>query len=250
MAQQAFFTVSLPAVASNLYVKVGFIPGLIELTNLTRTIAGGVSGVGTQAMWQNGMVAGSSINTVYNAGLASATAYNATNGITLLGLPGTEQGQYGAIVSAFSNANPGIITVDSTFNQAITAGCIIRVSNVADNQAGTNGIGLNGDYYVASVTPTTITLGTAPVGLWTRTVLSGPSTTTASVYISGGFVTLLQNANATIPNPPYNINSNVPTFYNSAIQGFIIGVNTFPGAVYSAVTPDIILVAAFDLMTP
>ena len=73
-----------------------------------------------------------------------------------------------------------------------------------------------------------------------------PNTSADGVYISGGFVTVLQTAQATIPNPPFNIFSNVPTWYNEAFYGFTIGLNAMAGAVNG----DVILVSAFDLMSP
>lgn len=248
MAQTFFTSVVVPSGAPAFNVKVGFTPGLIELINLTNV--GTVAATeGFKAMWQYGMAQGTAISTVHGA---SSTFYDTTvlvasNGITLLNQLGSEQGQYGAIVSGFTNANPGVITVDSTAAAGITAGCVIRVSLVADNQTGT-AQSLNGDYYVASVTATTITLGAPPAGTWSQTTLnnSNTSVTGTSVYVSGGVVTLLQNANATIPNPPNDIYSNVPSWYNEAIQGFTIGTSTFAGAAAG----DVILVACYDYMTP
>jgi hypothetical protein len=254
MAQTLFTTVQLNSASpANIYVKVGFVPAKIELINLTQ-VQTPTNTHGWKAIWQQGMIAGSAILTTYETAtnINDVTTYKATNGITLLNPLGSEQGQYGAVVSGFTNANPGVLTVDSTFAAGITAGCIIRVSLVADNEAGTTS--LNGDYYVASVTATTITLGTAPAGLWPvnswTLPLSSLNTSAASVYISGGVVTVLQNANATLPNPPHSIYSNVPSWYNEAIQGFTIGTSAFAFATYSATVGDMILVSAFDAMNP
>lgn len=251
MSQQSLFTtVTLNAASSaNIYVKTGFVPGLIQLTNLTKLQAGPAATVGYKSFWQYGMPSGTAVSTVWGASTTfyDTTAYVSSNGITLLNPLGSEHSQYGAVVSAFTNANPGVITVDSTANAQITAGCVIRVSLVANTFAGPT---LNGDYYVASVTPTTITLGTAPAGTWSQTTLSSLNTAASGVYISGGVVTLLQTAAATTPNPPYNVYSNVPSWYNEGIQGFILGTSVFAGATYSTSTPDTILVAAWDMMQP
>ncbi len=252
MAQTLFTSVTLnSAAAANIYVKVGFTPARIELINLSQLQASPhIATNGYKALWQQGMPQGSAITTLFGASATflATDGYISTGGITLLNQLGSEQGQYGAVVSGFTNANPGVITVDSTYAASITAGCIIRVALLADNQAGTSS--LNGDYYVASVTATTITLGTAPAGLWTQTTLNPISTVGFSAYVSGGVVTLLQNANATVPNPPNNIYSNVPSWYNEAIQGFTIGTSTFANATYSATVGDVILVAAWDAMNP
>lgn len=234
MSQQYFTSVVLANAAAALNVKVGFQPGRIELINLT-AVATPTDGEGWKAVWQTGMSAGYAVTTAYknNGGdLLDLTTLATSNGITILNPVGAEQAQYGAVVSGFTNANPGVITVNSTLAAQITAGCTIRVSAVADDQSGT--LSLNGDYVVASVTGTTIVTTT-------NTTVTG-----YSVYISGGFVTLLQTAAATTPNPPYNIFSNVPTWYNAAIQGFTIGTSCFANADNN----DVILVAAYDLMSP
>lgn len=250
MSQTLFTTVNLNTAAPALiYVKVGFVPARIELMNLTQ-IQTPTATHGWKALWQQGMVAGSAILTTYqtaDAVIGDVTTYTGTGGITLLNPLGSESGQYGAVVSGFTNANTGVITVDSTYNAGITAGCIIRVSLVADNQAGTQD--LVGDYYVSSVTATTVTLGTAPAGTWPYP-LSNPNTTGYSAYVSGGVVTVLQNAMATVPNPPHNIYSNVPSWYNEAIQGFTIGTSAFANATYSASAGDLILVSCWDAMNP
>ncbi len=251
MSQQSLFTtVQLAAsTAANIYVQCGFTPGYISLINLTQ-VKTPTNTNGWKAFWQTGMAAASAVVTTYKTAtnINDVTTYVSSGGITLLNPLGSEAGQYGANVSGFTNASPGVITVDSTTPPQITAGCIIRVALVADNQAGTQS--LNGDYYVASVTPTTITLGTAPAGLWTQTTLSAANTTGYSVYVSGGVVTVLQNANATTPNPPHNIYSDVPDWWNQASQGFIIGTSCFANATYSATVGDVILVSAWDQMQP
>lgn len=255
MSQQSLFTtVTLNAAsAANIYVQTGFTPGRIELINLTQlTTPTGTNGY--KALWQTGMAQDTSMSTIFKAvTLADTTTLVASNGISLLNQLGSEQGQYGAVVNPvgnFTNANPGVITVDSTSRAQITAGCIIRVSLIADDQTGTLQ-SLNGDYYVASVTATTITVGTAPAGLWAGPLNSkNTSVTGTSVYVSGGVVTLLQTAAATTPNPPFNIYSDVPDWWNEAIQGFVIGTSVFANANYSLTTPDVILVSAWDQMQP
>lgn len=249
MSQQSFFgTVSLNAASSApIYVDLGFIPGKVELFDLTQ-IETPTNTNGYAAMWQQGMASGSAIITKYNAGLEGLTTYISSNGISLLNPLGSEMGQYGAVVSGFTNNSPGVITVDSTANAGITAGCLVRVSNVADSQVGPT---LNGNYYVTSVTATTVTLAAAPAGYNSEGyVVNSPNTTGSGVYVSGGFVSVLINANATSPFPLNTVYSNVPQFYNQAMQGFIIGTGVFPNATYSLTTPDLILVSAWDMMQP
>lgn len=233
MAQVLFTTATVVSASAPINVKVGFMPGKVEIINLN-SVATPTDGEIFKNVWQYGMVSGSVINTVYQAvddgvgtSLVDQTTYSSTNGITLLGFGASASAQYGAVVSAFTNANPGVITVDST--SGITAGCVIRVEGIADDETGTAS-SLNGVYTVASVTSTTITTTT------------NTSVTAYSVYVSGGFVTLVTNANATTPNPPNNIYSDVPSWYNQAIQGIRIGTS----ALTNADANDVLLVGIWD----
>ena len=228
MAQQFFSSVVWADVTGPLNVHVGFQAARIEIIDLD-SVQTPANTRGWKAVWQSGMVDGSAIISKYDAALATLVSYQETSAITAYNPVGFEKAQYGAVVSAFTNANTGVITVDSTVAAQLTAGCTIRVAAVADDQTG---LSLNGDYVVASVTGTTVVTAT--------------DTSAFSVYISGGFVTLLKTAAATIPNPPYNIFSNVPTWYNAAFNGFTIGTSAIAGAVNG----DTILVAAYDLMSP
>lgn len=246
MAQQQFFSVVWADVSVPLRVKLGFQPGRVELID-ANSVATPTNTRGFEAYWQTGMVDGSAFITKYNAAFLPLTTYTATGGISLFNPLGAAQAQFGATISSFTNANPGVIVVDNAVAAVITAGCIIRVAGVADDQTGPS---LNGVYYVASVTGNSITLGTytgaIPVPGLGPVVPLSPNTSADGVYISGGFVTVLQTAQATIPNPPFNIFSNVPTWYNEAFYGFTIGLNAMAGAVNG----DVILVSAFDLMSP
>ena len=107
--------------------------------------------------------------------------------------------RYGPVIRGITNANPGVISIDNSFQ--VTSGERIRVSNVADDQSG---LTLNGDYTVASLTTTSITLV--------------EDTTEKSVYISGGFVTVLILDEPTRPNPPFDAYNNVPDYWNQASQ--------------------------------
>lgn len=246
MSQAFYTTVSVSSTSSAIPVKIGFVPGKVELINLT-AVQTPTDGEGWKAVWQYGMSSGTAITTAYksNGGdLLDLTTYASSNGVAILNPLGSEQGQYGAIVSGFTNANPGVITVDSTANAGITAGCFIQVSLLADDQSAAT---LNGLYYVASVTATTVTLGAAPAGVYQQQgTIKSANTSALAVYVSGGVVTVVQNANATTPNPPNNIYSDVPLWYNEAIQGISIGTSCFAGWDAS----DVILVAAYDFMQP
>lgn len=236
---------SVPTPAFPIIVKVGFQPALIRIIDFTQ-LKSPTNSHGIMAEWWQGMDSPGAMLTAYTASQpAIARTYITTGGITLLNSLGSEVGQYGATVSGFTNAASGVLTVDSTYNANITAGCVIRVANLADDQSAAT---LNGVYYVASVTGTGITLGAAPSGFVFNnangSVIKSPNTSALAVYVSGGSVTVLQTATATLPNPPYNINSNVPAWYNESVQGFSIGSSCFA----SGSASDNFLIQAWDNM--
>lgn len=119
-------------------------------------------------------------------------AYTTSNGIT----PLAQDAAYGAAISGITNANPAVITVTDTATFGYAAGDTIKVTGVADDQAGTT---LNGDYTIASITATTITTAT--------NTSSG-----YSAYVSGGYAIRETDTNGdAIPRE------------NKAIRGVTIG---------------------------
>ena len=226
MAQDYFTKVPVVSASAAIIVPVGFQAGKIEITNLNAA-ASPSNGLIYRAYWDFGMPDASVRKTTFttvSATLCDVTTYSSTNGISMKGFGSFAAAQYGAVVSGFTNASNGVITVDNT--TGIAAGAVILVAAIADDQS--TAIDLNGQYTVQSVTSTTITLTT--------------STSGASVYISGGFVTLVTNANATTPNPPNDIYSNVPTWYNQAYQGFTIGT----AIISTASAADVLSVSVWD----
>lgn len=119
-------------------------------------------------------------------------AYTTSNGVT----PLSQNTAVGATVSGFTNANPGVITVNDTATFGYAAGDTIKVAGVADDGSSTSS--LNGTFTIASITATTITLV--------------ENTTAYSVYVSGGFVTRVSDTNGTA----------IP-IENFAIEGVTLG---------------------------
>ena len=95
-----------------------------------------------------------------------------SNGFT----PYADNSNYGATVSGFTNASPGVITCTDTSLAGFAVGDTIKVTGVADDQTGTVS-SLNSTYVIASLTATTITTAT------------DTSVTDYGVYVSGGKVT-------------------------------------------------------------
>lgn len=130
-----------------------------------------------------------------------------TNGFT----PLSQSSAYGATVSGFTNASPGVLTVDDTATFGFANGDTIEVANLADD--GTTATSLNGTYTIASFTATTITTATNTSGF--------------SVYVSGGTVTRTSDTDGVA----------IPT-ENFAIRGITIG--TGPVGAASAVMSTVI----------
>jgi hypothetical protein len=176
-----------PAVARNL--DVGFTVAQITTIDVTN---------GGSWMWVTGMPVGSSLD-------VDAGTISLSNGFT----PLAQNASFGASISGFTNANPGVITAANVAQFGIVAGDTIKVSDVADDGTG---LTLNGTYTVASVTATTIT---------TTTNTSAP---TYSVYVSGGFaVRTLDSQGKPVP------------IENKAIRGITVGTTPVGAASASMV---------------
>lgn len=169
-----------PAVARDL--EVGFT--VAEITTIDITNGGS---------WQfaNGMPEGSSLE-------VSSGTISGSNGFT----PLSQSSRYGASISGFTNADPGVITVDDTETFGFAVGDTIKVSEVADDGSADS---LNDEYTIASFTDTTITLE--------------EDTSSDSAYVSGGVVTRVSDVNGAA----------IPT-ENFAIRGITVGTTAVGAA--------------------
>ena len=71
-------------------------------------------------------------------------AYSAANGVT----PLSQDAAYGAIISGFTNANPGVLTVNDTATFGFAAGDTVKVAELADDGSAVNS--LNNSFTIAS----------------------------------------------------------------------------------------------------
>ena len=158
MAQVKTFTWTNPnpAVARNL--DCGFDPVEVTVVDLTN---------GGSWYWNSGFTDATVLD-------VDAGTITGTNGVT----PLSQNAIFGAAISGFTNANPGVITAANVTAMGIVAGDTIKVVDVADDGTATT---LNGEYTVASVTATTITTGT--------------NTSSYSVYVSGGYASRVSDTN-------------------------------------------------------
>lgn len=169
-----------PATAVVRNESVGFTVSQITVTNITD---------GVQYYWNSSMDAASYIKV--NDG-----TYTNTNGFT----PLAQSTAVSATASGFTNAAPGVITVNDTATFGFAAGDTIKVAEVADDLTGD--ASLNNNFTIASVTATTITL------------VEDTSVTGYSVYVSGGKVTRVSDTDGT-PIP----------IENHAIGGITLGTD-------------------------
>jgi len=167
-----------PATAVVRNESIGFTVSQITVTNITD---------GKQYYWDSSMTAG------YYVTVDDGTV-TTSNGFT----PLSQSTAIGATISGFTNANPGVITVNDTSTFGFAAGDTVKVCELADDLTGT--ASLNNTFTVASVTATTITL------------VEDTSVTGYSVYVSGGMVTRVTDTNS----------DPVPTV-NYAIEGITFG---------------------------
>ncbi|CAB4166754.1 hypothetical protein UFOVP844_50 [uncultured Caudovirales phage] len=122
-----------------------------------------------------------------------------SNGFTPVSLPGL----FGAPITGFTNASPGVIAASYLALFDFAAGDTVMVSAVADDESGTS---LNGTFTLASVSSTALTL------------VQNTSAPTYSVYVSGGYVSRVSDAQG---NP-------IPT-QNYAVQGIQLGTGVVGG---------------------
>lgn len=178
MAQIKTFSWTNPAAAVARNLDCGFEPTEVTSVDVTN---------GGSWYWIDSMGDGYYLD-------VDAGTVTASNGMT----PLSQNSVYGADISGFTAANPGVITASNVTACGFAAGDTITVSNLADDGSATS---LNGTYTVASVTATTITTAT--------------NTSAYSAYVSGGIARRVTDTNG----------DEIPT-ENFAIQGVTLGTGS------------------------
>lgn len=184
MSQMKVWGWTNPATAVVIHKSIGFTVGEITVTDVTN---------GAQWYWNSSMPTASYV-------LVSSGAVTATNGFT----PLAQSTAIGATISGFTNANPGVLSVNDTATFGFAAGDTIKVCEVADDLTGD--ASLNNTFTVASVTTTSITL------------VEDTSVTDYSVYVSGGKVIRVSDTDGTA----------IPV-ENHAIGGITLGTGVMGG---------------------
>jgi len=178
------FTNANPALARN--QDVGFV--VAEVTTVDTTNGG-------SWYWNNQMADAASLD-------VDSGAFSGSNGFT----PLSQSAAYGSAMSAFTAANPGVITCSDTAVFGFAAGDTVSVEAVAESGAGAS---LNRKTFtIASLTATTITMD--------------QDTSSAAVYVSGGVVSRVSDSAG-----------DAIALENKAIRGITVG--TTPVGAASAV---------------
>jgi hypothetical protein len=158
MSQLKTFSWTNPATAVARNLDCGFTVAEITTVDVTN---------GGSFYWNSAMPSGYYLD-------VDAGTITTSNGFT----PLAQSAIFGASVSNFTTANPGVITAANIAQVGIVAGDTIEVSAVAESGAGTS---KNAQFTVDSVTATAITLNESTVGYKT--------------YVSGGFVSRISDVN-------------------------------------------------------
>lgn len=165
------------AVAKN--IDLGFVPSAVWITNITD---------GQQYYWDENFTDGYVLD-------VDAGSMSTSQGVT----PLNQSAGFLSEISAFTAANPGVITVAD--GSLFSAGDTIVVTQIADDQSGSS---LNTEYPIASISGNALTTGT--------------NTSSYSAYVSGG-VAYRKTDSA----------GNPVSFSNSAIHGVALGTTAVGG---------------------
>lgn len=175
MAQVKTYSFTSAASPVNEDIEVGFQAARVEVFNETGQGSSASPGVVKRASWSDTMADGEAVLVKNTDGAATDTSSFASSaGISNL----SGDALYGSAISAFTNANPGVITVADAAGAGFAVGDVIKVARLADDQSGTS---LNGSYTIASISGNALTTAT--------------NTSSYSVYVSGGNASRVTDVN-------------------------------------------------------
>lgn len=183
MAQIYTTTVTCAAAPANIDINLGFDAAHVEIRNRTGANSVANPGVVKKADWYDTMAADSAYIVKNTNGAATdQSTIIAANGISMI----HDNATYGSSITAFTNANPGVITVSDAAGAGFAVGDTINVVELADNGAGAS---LNGTYVIAVIAGNALTTAT--------------NTAAFSVRVSGGNAYRVKDVN-NVPIPIRN----------------------------------------------
>lgn len=177
MAQVQTFSWTNPATAVARNLDCGFVVAEVTTVDVTN---------GGSWYWNSAMTSGYVLD-------VDSGAIATSNGFT----PLAQSSAFGATVSGFTSANPGVITVNDVSTFGFAAGDTIKVTDIAESGAGTS---KNGSFTIASVSAAA------------NTITLTQNTTSYKTYVSGGYVTRVSDTNGVA----------IPT-QNFAVRGITVG---------------------------
>jgi hypothetical protein len=154
MAQMKTYSFTSAASLANVDINVGFDAAKVEVYNQTAYGATTNPGSVQQAVWTDTMSNGQALTVLNTASAATLTsAYITSNGISMI----SDNATYGSAISAYTNANPAVITVGDAVGAGFAVGDTVQVAEMAYSGAGTNP---NTTYVIASISGNAITTAT------------------------------------------------------------------------------------------
>jgi hypothetical protein len=173
MAQTFTFTSAASPV--NVDLNLGYDAVCVQIYNQTGQASTANPGVVKRAFWSDTMPAASAM-TVKNTDSAATdtSAYITSGGVSMI----SDGATYGSSITAFTNANPAVITVSDAIGAEFAVGDTIRVAELAYSGAGTNP---NEEYVIVSISGNALTTAT--------------NSTSYGVYVSGGNCFRVKDAN-------------------------------------------------------
>jgi hypothetical protein len=151
MAQMMTYSFTSAASPVNVDINVGFDVASVEIVNQTGQGSTATPGVVKRARWSDTMAAGSAAIVKNTDGAATDTpSFISSAGFSMI----TDGAIFGSAISAYTNANPAVITVTDAVGAGFAVGDTVRIAEMAYSGAGTNP---NQEYVIASISGNAIT---------------------------------------------------------------------------------------------
>ena len=151
MSQMKTYSFTSAASPANVDINVGFDVAFVELISQTGQGSSANPGVVKRARWSDTMANGEAALVKNTDGAATDTSsFITTLGFSMI----TDSATYGSAISAFTNANPAVITVDDAAGAGFAVGDTVQIAEMAYSGAGTNP---NQQYVIASISGNAIT---------------------------------------------------------------------------------------------
>src|SRR4051812_15248045 len=154
MAQMMTYSFTSAASPANVDINVGFDVAFVELINQTGQGSSANPGVVKRARWSDTMAQASAAIVANTAGAATDTSsFISSAGFSMI----SDTATYGSAISAYTNANPAVITVTDAAGAGFAVGDTIQIAEMAYSGAGANP---NQQYVIASISGNAITTAT------------------------------------------------------------------------------------------